>query len=198
MAITFEVGQIRRFRPDGRNIVFAHSFQIQSIDKKTALVFGNCCHDGATRIENQHEHTYAELIETELIEPVLAPAPVSPEDECACGWKRTDSVHGSCRMINCTIHTQRLASTHRLEHHDFVSPHPPAANASADTEAARGGEAAVTTRSRLLTEAEKRRILRMSDEAGPSVVAVTQAREPWRPTVDEYDLLPDAETGWRR
>jgi len=35
-------------------------------------------------------------------------------------------------------------------------------------------------------------------ESGPSAVAAAQAREPWRPSVDEYDLLPDAQTGWRR
>jgi hypothetical protein len=35
-------------------------------------------------------------------------------------------------------------------------------------------------------------------ERGPSAVASAAAREPWRPSVDEWDLLPDAKEGWRR
>lgn len=35
-------------------------------------------------------------------------------------------------------------------------------------------------------------------EQGPSAVAKVTPAEPWTPAVDEWDLLPDAETRWRR
>lgn len=64
-----------------------------------------------------------------------------------------------------------------------------AAKCSPDTEAARGGEAAITSPTTF------RRTFR---EYAPSAVAAAPAIEPWRPTVDDWDLLADAETGWRR
>lgn len=66
------------------------------------------------------------------------------------------------------------------------------ADALSSTEAARGGEAAITK-----PRPPARFDLTLS-ERGPSAVAAAPGVEPWRPTVDEWDLLPDAETGWRR
>lgn len=56
--------------------------------------------------------------------------------------------------------------------------------AAKSTEAARGGEAAISRSIHL--------------ERGLSAVAAAPGIEPWRPSVDDWDLLADAETGWRR
>jgi hypothetical protein len=71
-----------------------------------------------------------------------------------------------------------------------------------DTEAARGGEATVTKPAKSPVPNCPRplwqRIKSESRERGPSAVAAAPAIEPWRPTVDDFDLLPDAHEGWRR
>lgn len=56
--------------------------------------------------------------------------------------------------------------------------------AAKSTEAARGGEAAISRSIHL--------------ERGLSAVAAAPGIEPWRPSVDDWDLLPDATEGWCR
>lgn len=305
MAITFDAGQVRRFRGKG---VFHHSFQIQSLGDTTAIVFGDCCHEGPNRVSNQHTHTLAELCETDLIEPVIQPIPEPapelcaqpgccagrpgrgpgtraehdrslPEKECChpfvapqakpliakpadvyagapiTGTARPvlrepmplpDGLPDVClvcrgdtrgRNYYCTPCFDALGlsefvrqinawdALHRKPAAKDIPSTVPAgasakpADADTNTEAARGGEAAVTCsvcgRDDVTdvsehvkwhlhippcqpTPAPYGQTWTEQRERGPSAVAAAPGIEPWRPTVDDWDLLADAETGWRR
>lgn len=149
---------------------------------------------------NLHESTG----DWEFYEPIPKPAP----ELCAfpgCGKEReADLPHGPCNEYcgpeypshECNGRTSRRC-------HDFVAPQAKAAKdipsavtscapgtSGKNTEAARGGEAAVFTG---IDWCPAR-----ACELGPSAVAAAVARELWRPSVDELHWIPDAAEGWRR